>query len=127
MVDLRLLGRGAEPCRQPHHCDRSVTGGAFGVSTRRFGDVHAANRYVDNRAFQVKAVLLILAGINTAIFHLGTVRGMDRWDIMVATASRRDSPPSSCCVDRRHVGRPLIGHLLRRRDLRKGRTCGRED
>lgn len=36
--------------------------------------------YAGNFAFQMKMALLILAGINMAIFHLFTMRGIAMWD-----------------------------------------------
>jgi hypothetical protein len=84
MLDLRLLGLAA----RSHAASRITkeilpwTRGAFAVSALAGAGmfISQANRYVDNRAFQVKAVLLVLAGINMAVFHLGTVRSMPRWD-----------------------------------------------
>jgi hypothetical protein len=84
MVDLRLLGVTAR-----HHPVSTITAevvpwtmGAFAVSAvAGLGMfVSQASHYADNRAFQLKLVLLLLAGINMAIFHFRTVRSMPRWD-----------------------------------------------
>ena len=89
MVDLRLLGLAA----RNHPVSRITketflwTGGAFALSTLSgLGMfVGQANRYMGNRAFQVKLVLLVLAGINMAVFHLRTSRSIATWDAAAAT------------------------------------------
>lgn len=91
MVDLRLLGLAA----RSHPVSRIIreivpwTWGAFAFSTLAgLGMfITQANRYVDNRAFQVKAVLLLLVGINMAVFHLRTVRSITRWDTAATTST----------------------------------------
>jgi drug/metabolite transporter (DMT)-like permease len=91
MLDLRLLGLAA----RSHAASRITkeilpwTRGAFAVSALAGVGmfISQANRYVDNRAFQVKAVLLILAGLNMAVFHLGTARSMPRWDTAAVTSA----------------------------------------
>jgi hypothetical protein len=84
MVDLRLLGLAAR--RYPVSrivrevvpwtygaCILSVIAGLGLFITR-------AGHYVTNTAFDIKMVLLVLAGLNMAVFHLVTVRGIARWD-----------------------------------------------
>ena len=91
MVDLRLLDLAA----RSHAASRVIrevlpwTRSAFGLAVLAgLGMfISQANRYVDNRAFQVKAVLLILAGINMAVFHLRTVRSVALWDRGTATSA----------------------------------------
>ena len=91
MVDLRLLGLAA----RSHAASRIIreivpwTWGAFAVSTLAGLGMFIvrADHYVDSRAFQVKAVLLVLVGINMAVFHLGTARGMPRWDTAAVTSA----------------------------------------
>jgi len=93
MVDLRLLGLFA----RPHAVSRLVgdvvpwTRGAFVVSALAGAGmfITQANRYAGNRAFQIKMVLLVLAGLNMAIFHLGTLRSADGWD------AARTTPPAA--------------------------------
>jgi hypothetical protein len=90
MVDLRLLGLAARNHAASRIAKEIVpwTRGAFALSALAgLGMfITQANRYVDNRAFQVKAVLLILAGINMAVFHLRTVRTMPLWDTSAVTS-----------------------------------------
>ena len=84
MVDLRLMGLAGR--RHPvSQITREVvpwTLGACAVSVLAgLGMfIGQANHYMDNRAFQVKLVLLLLAAMNMAIFHLRTSRGIARWD-----------------------------------------------
>ena len=89
MVDLRLLGLAAR-----HHPVSRVTkevvpwtlgACAFSVLTGLGMFITRASFYVDNRAFQIKMALLVLAGINMAVFHLVTARGIARWDTATAT------------------------------------------
>jgi hypothetical protein len=40
----------------------------------------AATKYYHNFPFRMKMLLLVLAGLNTAIFQFGTYRGVDSWD-----------------------------------------------
>jgi hypothetical protein len=40
----------------------------------------AATRYAHNEAFQIKMLLILLAGVNMAIFHYGVWRSVDVWD-----------------------------------------------
>jgi len=84
MVDLRLLGLAA----RSHAVSRITreivpwTRAAFVVSALAGLGMFITQpaRYADNRAFQIKLVLLVLAGINMAVFHLRTLRGVVAWD-----------------------------------------------
>lgn len=84
MVDLRLLGFAA----QSHPITRITrevipwTLAAFALSTvSGLGMfITQANRYAGNVAFQIKIVLLVLAGINMLVFHLSTSRRIVEWD-----------------------------------------------
>ena len=91
MVDLRLLGLAAK--HQPVSrivkeivpwtygaCVLSVIAGLGLFITR-------AGHYAANPAFQIKMALLVLAGINMAVFHLVTSRGIARWDDTAATTT----------------------------------------
>ena len=84
-VDLRLLGliarqhpvsrivREVVPWTQAAFVVAAVTGvGMF---------ITQATRYADNRAFQIKVVLLVLAGLNMAAFHGRTFRTVAGWDV----------------------------------------------
>ena len=50
-----------------------------------------ASAYIENPAFQIKLLLLVLAGANMAWFQFRTLRGVDQWD----TATR---PPRAARV-----------------------------
>ena len=84
MVDLRLLGLSARKYPVSHVAADVIpwTLTAFGVSLLSgLGMfVTQASRYMDNRAFQVKLVLLVLAAINMAVFHRWTSRSIGQWD-----------------------------------------------
>jgi hypothetical protein len=91
MVDLRLLGLAA----RRHAVSRVVrevvpwTYGASAISvlTGVGMFITRASHYAANPAFQIKMALLVLAGINMAVFHLATTRGIARWDSAAATAT----------------------------------------
>jgi len=84
MADLRLLGFAA----RNHPVSRIVreiipwTWGAFALAiitgTGLF--ITRASAYVTNTAFQVKLVLLILAGANVLVLHVALFRDIERWD-----------------------------------------------
>lgn len=91
MLDLRLLGLAAlghtvsritaEVVPLTYRaCAVSVVTG-FGLFMSR------ASHYADNRAFEIKMTLLVLAGINVAVFHLITMRGVAAWDTGGATTA----------------------------------------
>jgi hypothetical protein len=48
---------------------------------------HAAD-FLTNRAFQLKLLLIMLAGVNAALFHVGTYRSVALWDRDVAPPAR---------------------------------------
>lgn len=117
MVDLRLLGLAA----RDHAVSRIVrevvpwtlSACAFSVVAGLGMFISRANHYAENPAFVVKMVLLILAGLNMAMFHLATTRGIARWDTTaLTTASSRFAGASSLLL---WVGVMLagrwIGHL----------------
>jgi len=84
MVDLRLLGLAARSYAVSRMAKEAIpwTRGAFALSALAGLGMFITQpaRYADNRAFQIKVILLGLAGINMAIFHLRTLRGVARWD-----------------------------------------------
>jgi hypothetical protein len=92
MVDLRLLGLAANQ----HAISRIVrevvpwTLGAYALSIAAGLGlfVTRASHYMGNVAFQVKLVLLVLAAINMALFHLSTTRGISQWDTAAITSAR---------------------------------------
>lgn len=88
MVDLRLLGFKARE-RGARSLIREVlkyTWIAFGCAavTGFLLFASAATVYVDNPAFRIKAVLLVLAGLNMAYFHLLPYRSIHLWDELVS-------------------------------------------
>jgi uncharacterized membrane protein len=116
IVDLRLLGvasldisaRRLMPDVIPY------TGGAFAVAaiTGSLMFSSDATYYAQNRLFQAKFVMLVLAGLNMAIFHFFGVRDIERWE--AAGRSDADACESgSCrftsCLDHGGLARPRHG------------------
>jgi len=84
MVDLRLIGiaaRGYSVARMSKEL-LPWTWAAFAVSviTGVGLFITAANHYMENPAFKIKMALLVLAGINMALFHFGVFRDVVKWD-----------------------------------------------
>lgn len=84
IVDLRLMGIAGRGYRTSGLM-RSLlplTWGAFAISlvTGLLMFITQPDRYLETKAFQIKLVLLLLAGINMAIFHLWTQRTIQHWD-----------------------------------------------
>jgi hypothetical protein len=84
IVDLRLLG--LPDTRRPvtRICEEMLrlTWGAFFVSLTAGVLMFAANAhtYYLNTAFRFKMLALLAAGVNMAIFHATTFRGVRAWD-----------------------------------------------
>jgi hypothetical protein len=84
MVDLRLLGLAGREypigriTREVVPWTLGACAVSIGVGVALF--VSRAGHYAGNVAFQVKMVLLVLAGINMAVFHLVTSRRLAEWD-----------------------------------------------
>jgi hypothetical protein len=115
---LRLLGLAA----RTHSVSRIIrevvpwTISAFALSAVTGGCMFMtqSSRYMNNRAFQVKLVLLALAVVNMAVFHRMTVRSIAQWDTAaVATPTARFAGGCSLLL---WIGVMLsgrwIGHLL---------------
>jgi hypothetical protein len=91
MVDLRLLGLAAREypigriTREVVPWTLGACAVSIGVGVALF--MARAGHYAENVAFQVKMGLLLLAGINMAIFHLVTSRRMAEWDTPHATTT----------------------------------------
>ena len=85
MVDLRLLGVAAVAYAASRVTSELVpwTWGAFVVAviTGIGLFMTRATAYVENPAFQMKFILLILACANMAVFQLRTFRGVAYWDV----------------------------------------------
>jgi hypothetical protein len=84
VVDLRLLGL-TDASRAVTRIGREtlpLTWIAFGVSAVTGGLIFtsSAQTYFANTAFRFKAVALLGAGLNMALFHLVTARGVATWD-----------------------------------------------
>ena len=89
VVDLRLLGL-LDRSRALTRVSREtlpLTWAAFAVSvvTGSLMFTTSALTYFGNAAFQLKALALLAAGLNMALFQLSTARGVAAWD--------RDRPP----------------------------------
>ena|SRR5437899_438458 len=84
VVDLRLLGLASRKCAVTDLCREALpwTWGAFVVSVFTGVLLFVAQpvKYVDNHAFQMKFLLMGLAGINMLAFQLVTYRGVAAWD-----------------------------------------------
>ena len=84
IVDLRLLGLASLDLtvRRVMRDVIPYTWGAFGVAALTGSLMFSSDavHYAHNRMFQVKLVLLALAGLNMAVFHLIGVRDIARWD-----------------------------------------------
>ncbi len=84
VVDLRLLGlfdRHRAVTRVAHEM-LGVTWAAFAGAAITGAIYFAANAstYWSNTAFRFKMLAILLAGINMAVFHLITWRGVGAWD-----------------------------------------------
>jgi hypothetical protein len=117
MVDLRLLGLAARRYSVRRVVREVVpwtyAASVFSVVTGVGLFVTRAGHYAGNRAFQIKMVLLVFAGLNMAVFHLITARGIERSDEAGAiTAASRFAGASSLLL---WIGILLagrwIGHL----------------
>ena len=82
-VDLRLLGVSALDYAAKRIVKELTpwTWGAFALSvpTGLGMFITRAGHYAGNPAFQIKLLMLVLAGANMAVFHLRSVRGIEEW------------------------------------------------
>lgn len=88
MLDLRLLGgsrhRGVrEMIREVLPWTWVAFAAAVVSGSLMFSS--AAVKYWGMVQFQVKLLLIVVAGINMLVFHLVTYRGVDRWNLDAAT------------------------------------------
>ncbi len=84
IVDLRLInvaGR-KRPVSELMRETLPWTWGAFicAVITGSLLFSSSARKYAHNWQFEVKMLMLLLAGINMAVFHLGSYRSISLWD-----------------------------------------------
>lgn len=84
MVDLRLLGVAALPYGASRMTRELIpwSWAAFAVAavtgTGLF--LTRASAYVENTPFQIKFLLIVLAGVNMAVFQFRTFKGIESWD-----------------------------------------------
>ncbi len=118
MVDLRLLGLASRDqpvgrlAREVLPWTRGACVLAILAGIGMF--ITQPARYMDNRAFQVKLGLLVLAGVNMLVFHLRTFRGVVQWD--TASETPVAARLAGACSIALWIGVLLagrwIGHLL---------------
>ncbi len=84
VADLRLLGLAwkSRPVTDVLHDVLPMTWIAFAValSCGSLLFISQASKYIDNSAFQIKMLLMLLAGANMLAFELITLRSVSRWD-----------------------------------------------
>jgi len=88
VVDLRLVGVASTsyPVSRLTRSLLPLTWVAFGLAlcTGLLLFSSQPTTYFDNFAFRMKMVMLAAAGLNMAVFHLLTARGMTMWDHQAA-------------------------------------------
>ena len=89
MLDLRLLGVSRKDYGVLELAAQTLpwTWGAFAVAlcSGVLMFASAATSYADNMPFRIKLILLALAGINMAIFHVTAYRTAHRWNHQLPT------------------------------------------
>jgi hypothetical protein len=83
VLDLRLLGlsRALRVSMLTRHVvPWSVAAFVLIVPTGLMMFMAHASDFITNRAFQLKLLLIMFAGINAAAFHVGVYRSVARWD-----------------------------------------------
>src|SRR5687767_10063503 len=101
VVDLRLLGLGrtiSVKALTRHAVPWSAGAFALIVPSGLLMFAAHASDFVSNRAFQLKLLLIMLAGVNAALFHVKSYRSVALWD--------RDAPPPSAA--RAHAALSLL-------------------
>ena len=92
IVDLRLIGLASRErsVLQTTASALPLTWSAFVVAAVTGGLLFASNAtvYGHNRFFQAKLVLIALAGINMAVYHLFVSRGCAAWHTAASTPRR---------------------------------------
>lgn len=103
LLDLRLLGVGARSARTTKYSAEllPLTWAAFALSIVTGVLLFIANApsYVFNLQFRLKILLIVLAGVNMAVFHWGVYRRVDEWDerLPPPNAARIAGLVSICC------------------------------
>ena len=89
MLDLRLLGVSTRTMGAMQLSDEVLpwtwTAFVLAAVTGSLMFASAATKYYGNVPFRIKMVLLVLAGINMAIFHRGAWRRVHEWNDTVPT------------------------------------------
>lgn len=89
MLDLRLLGVSSRDKGVMQLSGETLpwTWGAFVVAAISGALLFTsqATKYYENVPLRIKAVLLILAGLNMAIFHFGAYRSVRNWNVSFPT------------------------------------------
>lgn len=84
VVDLRLLGLASRkrPVSQLIREVLPITWSAFAVAAITGFTLFSSNavEYAHNFPFQMKMVIMLLAGLNMLVFHLVTYRGIAEWN-----------------------------------------------
>lgn len=82
-LDLRLLGLSSRdvPVKRLAKGLLPITWACFAVAATSglLMFVSKASTYYENVPFRLKVAALALAGVNMAVFHIGTYRTIDRW------------------------------------------------
>ena len=87
VLDLRLLGLSRSLSARNltrHVLPWSLAALTLIVPTGLLMFMAHASDFIDNRAFQLKLALILLAGINAATFHVGAYRRYSQWDTGVS-------------------------------------------
>lgn len=90
MLDLRLLGFSAqrEPVSQIAGRLLPWSWAGFGVMVATGSLLftsNAAKLYINNPSFQIKMLLILLAGVNALVYHLTVYRRVTAWDTAPVT------------------------------------------
>jgi len=103
VADLRLLGLAwkGRPVTDVLHDVLPMTWIAFAVALTcgSLLFITQATKYIDNSAFQIKMLLMVLAGVNMLAFELLTFRSISKWDrnVPVPFAGRLAGAVSLAC------------------------------
>lgn len=89
MLDLRLIGVSRRDMRVMQLSEETLpwVWMAFVVAaiTGSLMFVSAATKYYNNVPFRIKMVLLVLAGVNMAVFHFGAWKAVHSWNATLPT------------------------------------------
>jgi hypothetical protein len=84
VADLRLLGLAwnSRPVTEVLHDVLPVTWIAYAVALAcgSLLFISQATKYIENGSFQIKMLLMLLAGVNMLAFHLIIFRDVSKWD-----------------------------------------------